>query len=207
MIGVYIQTVPGREAVLAGLEQSLQQSDVGRDYTVLQHQPGETVAEFFVRLLRTMSGSHRKLVLRLEDDALVNRHLVHNCTTWEMARQDDFGVGWLYSPPMSVLDYIYQRRVNNPWRKRLVCGCVGTLFRTADLPWIIEGCERWFAQKGGDAMDFAISSAVYDAGRLLYLHDPPIVEHRTEVKSSLGHAIWPEHSTCGTFRPEWRRST
>jgi len=202
-LATFVQTVPGRELVLAGLEQSLRESDAG-DYTVVAHPPGLTVAEFFLALLRTMATSDAELLLRLEDDALVNRHLRHNLTHWAAVAQADFGAGWVYSPALTSCDVTHGRRLQTKLRRRIIGGGVGILFRRSDMPWMIAGCERWFEEKGGDAMDYAVSDTVYRAGRQLYLHDPPLVEHRMVI-SALGHVVWPYHCTQGAFRRDWRR--
>jgi hypothetical protein len=202
-LATFVQTVPGRELVLAGLEQSLRESDVGEDYTVVEHPPGVSVAEFFLDVLRTMASSDAELLLRLEDDALVNRHLRHNLTHWAPVGDEDFGAGWIYSPALTSCDVTHKRRLRVKPRQRIIGGGVGILFRRSDMPWMIEGCERWFGEKGGDAMDYAVSDAVYRAERQLYLHDPPLVEHRI-TKSSLGHPMWPSQCTQGAFKLNWR---
>lgn len=200
----FIQTCKARrDSVCAELERSLERSDVS-SVRVMENPAGQGVADFFLDVMKEMARSSAEIVLRLEDDAQVNSHLEYNILSWQALDQDDFGVGWLYSPPFSILDYIYRMRPKVV-RKRYVCGAVGTLFRTRDLPWIIEGCEDWFGSRGGNAMDLAISAAVHDAKRLLYVHWPPIVEHRTQVKSSLGHFIRAEHCTMGMFSDSWRR--
>ena len=74
------------------------------------------------------------------------------------------------------------------------------------MDWVIEGCERWFAAHGGDAMDFAMSTAVADSGKLNHLHDPCLAEHRIRgVASTLRHIHKTSSTSAGIYREQWRR--
>jgi hypothetical protein len=206
-LGVFVQSHAGREPVLRGLRESLEASDVGTGYQVLLHPDGQTVVEHFMGVLRAMRDADTDLVLRLEDDALVNRHLAHNLTTWPAIDRPDFGAGWAMSPPLSVLDWIYRKRVHNPARKRLIPICVAVMFWRRDMDWVIEGCERWFAKHGGNAMDFAMSAAVHDAKRRNYLHDPCLADHRIHgVPSTLRHHHKSSETAAGAYRETWKRA-
>lgn len=202
----FVQTCAARKDVCSELLGSLERSDVSA-VKVLENPDGQPVAEFFLDVLREMSKSSAELVLRLEDDADVNRHLEHNVATWSATTEHSFGCGWLYSPPFSILDIIYKMRPRII-RNRYVCGAVGILFRTEDMPWVISGCEKWFRERGGDAMDLAVSATMHDTKqKMIHVHWPPIVEHRTRVRSSLGHCVRPEHSTMGVYSPDYKRVT
>ena len=206
-LGVFVQSHAGREPVLNGLRASLEASDVGTDYRVMMHPSGRTVVEHFLDVLGAMRDSDADLVLRLEDDALVNRHLRHNLTTWPAVHRPDFGAGWAMSPPLSVLDWIYRKRVHNPARKRLIPICVAVMFWRRDMDWVIDGCQRWFARHGGDAMDFAMSAAAHDAGRKNYLHDPCLADHRIlGVASTLRHNHKSSDTAAGAYRETWKRA-
>lgn len=206
-LGVFVQTHAGREPVLNGLRASLEASDVGSDYQVMVHPPGQSVVEHFFGVLAAMRDAKTDLVLRLEDDAVLNRHLRHNLTTWPAIHRPDFGAGWAMSPPLSVLDWIYRKRVHNPARKRLIPICVAVMFWRRDMDWVIAGCERWFAERGGNAMDFAMSAAVHDRGRRNYLHDPCVADHRIlGVASTLAHPHKSSSTAAGAYSPTWRRA-
>jgi len=206
-LGVFVQSHEARAPVLDGLRASLEASDVGLDYRVMLHPSGLTVAEHFLGVLGAMRDSDADLVLRLEDDALVNRHLRHNLTTWPAVHRPDFGAGWAMSPPLSIHDIIFQKRCDNPVRrKRLIPICVAVMFWRRDMDWIIAGSEKWFRERGGNAMDFALSAAVHDAAKLNYLHDPCIAEHRMQVPSTLRHTIKSHDTSRGIYREQWRRT-
>lgn len=206
-LDVFVQTHPGREPVLDGLRESLEASDVGTDYRVMIHPEGNTVVEHFLGVLTAMRDSQADLVLRLEDDSLTNRHLKHNLTTWPAIHQPDFGAGWAMSPPLSIHDIIFQKRCDNPVRrKRLIPVCVAVMFWRKDMDWVIAGCEKWFREQGGNAMDFAMSDAVASAGKLNYLHDPCLAEHRMHVPSTLAHTIKSADTARGIYKEQWRRT-
>jgi hypothetical protein len=206
-LSVFVQSHPGREPVLQGLQASLEASDVGADYRVLVHPPGRTVVEHFMDVLTVMAEARSDLVLRLEDDAVVNRHVRHNLTSWPAIERADFGAGWAMSPPLSVLDWIYRKRVRNPSVKRLIPVCAAVMFWRRDMEWVIRGCERWFVAHGGNAMDFALSATVHDAGKRNYLHDPCVADHRIlGVPSTLAHQHKSSSTAAGAYREDWKRA-
>jgi len=204
-VAVYVQSHAGRAALVEQLRLTLEASDVGTDYKVLLHPPGQPIADFFHDVLGTMGQSTADLVVRLEDDVLVNRHFRHNTLTWPALHEPSFGMGWLMSPPLGIWDVIYGKRCRNPTAQRQIPICVANVFWTRDMPWIIEGSKRWFARHGGTAMDFALSTAVVDGGRMSYLHTPCIAEHNTRAPSTLGHHHKREHTSAGLYRRDWKR--
>ncbi len=208
-VEVVVQTVAGRENVLRKTRRSIENSDIGADYQVLLQPPDATAREHFLGILDRMQTASSELVLRLEDDALVNRHILHNVRTWRAPADKRFGAGWMFGSwhllRKNPLDIIYNRRPDI-W----VTGShasVGVLLRTRDVEWIRAGCERYFAETPGPlAQDMALSDAVFKAGKMICVHNPPLVEHRLDVPSSLGHphnAL--DHSTRGLFDPAWKR--
>jgi hypothetical protein len=206
-LGIFVQSHAGREPVLNGLRSSLEASDVGIEYTVMMHPPGHTVVEHFLAVLAAMRDADTDLVLRLEDDAVVNRHVRHNLTTWPAIHRPDFGAGWAMSPPLSVLDWIYRKRVRNPSRKRLIPVCAAVMFWRRDMEWVIAGCERWFAHHGGNAMDFAMSAAVHDEKKQNYLHDPCVADHRVlGIASTLSHTHKSSSTAAGAYNQNWKRA-
>lgn len=205
-LGIFIQTHPPRAEVLKGLEESLRASDVGEQYVVCQQRPEHGAVAHFFRVLEEMRDSCADLVVRLEDDAVVGRHFRHNVTTWPALHASDFGAGWAMSPPLGYHDVIYKRRCDNPVRKRMyIPVSVAVAFWRRDMEWVIRGCHRWFDRHGGDAMDFAFCEAVRLAGKLNYLADPALAEHRINVASTMKHQHKSSSTTCGTYKPDWRR--
>ncbi len=206
-VEVFIQTLAPRAEVCRVLQDSLEASDWGSEYQLCVQRPEHDVVKHFFRVLEEMRDASADLVVRLEDDALVGKHFRHNLLTWPALHAPDFGAGWGYSPPLNVHDVYYKRRCDNPVRGRMyIPGCVAMVFWRKDMDWVIEGCRKWFEQHGGDAMDFAICEAVRLAGKLNYLADPALAEHRHQVLSALGHQHKGSTSTTlGIYRHDWKR--
>lgn len=172
--------------------------------------PSVPPRQHFLNLMQRASEAKEKLVLRLEDDAEMNRHLRHNVATWKVPGQRGFGAGWLFGPwsiyRSNIIDIIYQRKPDIWWNKRELHASVAVLMRRKDVGRFAELCAKWFeAHPGRLGQDIALSSSVWDAGKRIVIHNPPLAEHRPEP-SSLGHGFHPlYHTTRGIFDARWRR--
>lgn len=188
--------MPGRQAWPRS-RSSIEASDVGANYSLLLHPPGLTIGEHFLAVLRCALEAPSELVLRIEDDAIVNQHLVHNLWTWPAWRRDDFGAGWAFCPVAS----------SGRWANRDLHGSVGVLLKKSALPKIIERCESQLrASPGRIDQDLVLSRAVRDAGLYVHLHHPSLVEHPIDEPSSLGHVhTRVAGTTSGRFSKTWRR--
>lgn len=201
----FVQAVERRRPTAERLSAQLSASDLD-GHEVLYQLPEHKAWAHFWRVLEAMRDSDADLVIRFEEDALVGPHLKHNVTRWPVIRRKDFGCGWLYSSPASVLDYIYHRRLNNPNRKRFLDGSVAVLFWRKDLDWMIPAFREWAERyPKGYAYDFCISGVMHEQGRTLWSHDPPLVEHDSAAGSAFGHNLTPRCSTMGLARLNYRR--
>jgi len=201
----FVQAIERRRNVAERLSRMLSESDLDA-HEVLYQAPGHGPWEHFWHVLETMAASDAELVIRFEEDALAGKHLKHNCVTWPVIRRPKFGCGWLYSSPASILDYIYQQRLDNPSHKQHLDGSVAVLFWRKDLEWMIPAFRDWAKRcPWGYAYDFCISGVMREKGYELWCHDPPIVEHDRTVASGFGHNMMPECSTMGLWRPNYRR--
>jgi hypothetical protein len=140
------------------------------------------------------------LILVLEDDAFVNRHLIHNIQTWRWPYDKDFGAGWLYNPGgYAGRDTWY---TGPPaWH-----GTVAVLYPTELLPKLVE--RAWATIQTGEAWDLAISRAVMLLGKRIRVHFPALVEHQNDVPSIIqkgGNLTTSLRTSRGTFDREWRR--
>lgn len=210
-VTVVVQGAPGRERAWGRSRTSIERSDIGTEYERLVHPEGLTGMQYFLSVLRRMAEAPTPLVLRLEDDALVNTYIRHNCGTWGAVRDARFGAGWLLTPGgVPILDYIYQRHADRSerwWDREHLHASVGVLLRTETIPALVGHIEAHPRPPNGRSIgqDMALSSAVYHAGKRIALHSPSLVEHPVG-QSSLGHWAHPRHDTSnGTFRPAWRR--
>ena len=100
-VTVFVQTCPERDAHIAPTLESLRQSDA--EFKVLRQPEDQRHCRFFLDVLREMASVNTRWVIRLEDDVLVSKHLVHNFLSWPALREPDFGVGWLFTSEMVKL--------------------------------------------------------------------------------------------------------
>ena len=194
---------------------SIEASDIGKDYTVCLQREDQSCREHFMEMLSRMAECTTEMVLRLEDDVLVNRHILFNIDTWSERHQPQFGAGWAFDPggtTLSTHDRMYRRP---PSKSRWVSGSLmaysqATLFYVRDLVRIRQLCWTWFSTRGGLKVgceqDLAIAWAVNQMKRQICVHAPSLVEHRMDVKSLLDHKHVFEHGTSkGTFSVDWKR--
>lgn len=195
---VLVQSVAGR-ASWSLAQESIEASDIGKDYGVSLNPPDMTARQHFVSVLQQLSLASTPIAIRLEDDCIVNKYLLHNVLSWEDIEETDFGVGWLFSPiPFA-----------GRWPRAEFSGAIGLVFRTEHLPELVQQVEQWYEEnpskigKGHD--DLAISHAVWRAGRRIYVHDPSLVEHQWDTPSMSGNHYTVETGTTnGRFSPEWK---
>lgn len=178
---------------------SLDESDVG-PYVVSRH-PAELTAKEHWRATHELAArASSELVVVLEDDCLVNRHLAWNVGTWRWPHDADFGAGWLYNPGGGAKSDVWYRGPKE-WH-----GTVGVVYRTEELPGIIE--RAWALIQDGQAWDIAVAAAAHwspTRGKRLRIHFPALVEHLDEFPSVVGSHPSGLRTTRGTFDAEWRR--
>jgi hypothetical protein len=180
--------------------QSIRESDVG-EHLVCHHPPELTANEHWYATHEFAANAPTELVVVLEDDCLVNRHLAWNVGTWRWPHDGDFGAGWIYNPGGSAKKDVWYRGPRE-WH-----GTVGVVYRTEMLPKLIE--RAWPRIRGGEAWDIAVASAAHtgDDGRSkrIRIHYPALVEHLDEFPSVVGSAPSGKRTSRGTFDREWRR--
>lgn len=196
VISVVVQAVPNRGEAWERCRESLEASDIGR-YLRLVQPRGATIGQHFIGTLRWALDLDSQFTLRLEDDAIINQHVIHNLWTWPDIWRDDFGAGWAFSPVTNT----------GRWHKREIHGSVGVLLKKSALPQIIEHCERQLAEQPDRTdQDLMLSRAVRDSGLYVYIHHPCLVEHPIDVPSTLGHRHTKIAGTSsGRFSQSWRR--
>lgn len=216
-VTVVVQTIPGREHLLARLRENLDRSDASGSYHVLYGDCGGVVddpsavsrlrgfGEHLPALLRWLGEQPTEYAIHLEDDAIVNEHLLHNVRSWPAVRRDDFGAGWLLNTWEQRRDEQTMDWNGIAYRCGDVWCSVGLLLRT-------DQCEEWAERferlcSSGKGFDVYMSRAVRGARKLNYLHDPPIVEHDLGCGSSQRHDFLKPrtHDSGGTFSATWKR--
>lgn len=197
MISVVVQAVPDRGEAWERCRSSLEASDI-EHFWALEQPPERTIGQHFIRILKWALDSSNEFTLRLEDDAIVNQHIIHNLSTWPEIKNADFGAGWAFSPVTN----------RGKWQKRELHGSVGVLLKRSVLPRIIERCEvELNKQPDRTDQDLMLSRAIFDSGLRIYIHYPCLVEHPIDVPSTLGHKhTRAAGTTSGKFKSSWRRT-
>jgi len=206
LLTVVIQAMPGRPALQKTLA-SIRESDLPEP-TILYQPPDLTPVEFFLSVLDWMAAAPTELVLRLEDDVLVNRHILHNIQTWEAVHDPRFGLGWLYDPGGStrtVHDVMYHRASEDRWHSGPLHGAQAVLAWTRDMPTVRRQAGEYTAVHGL-VFDVALAAPLPLLGKAVCIHAPSLAEHQFG-QSTLGnyqHYIY--DTSNGTFDLDWRRS-
>lgn len=228
---VAVQTCPERRQHRLRTLQSIENSDIGTRYSLLEHplpaEPGPAlptslrllqqrairrrprlyksrrIMEHLRHVLHVMYDSGAPYSLRLEDDVLVNRNILHNLATWPALGEESFGVGWLFCSEALLKarrSVGYGRASKTPYRNsREMFASLGILFPRAVIPQVL-------GKLTGYSQDLAISRAVWDCGRRCFFHVPALVENRIRVPSARGNVADPRyHTTCGFFDKDFRR--
>jgi len=204
-IEVIVLAAPGRDEAHRRCYASIEASDIGKDYAAYENPRDVPPRTHWECVLTHAANAETEFVLVLEDDCLVNRHILHNCRTWPATRDKHFGCGFLYKPggyPQKVEGWYTQ---GTDWY-----GTVAVLYRTELLADFIDSAMKWMESHDSNAWDCAITRAVLTGGYGIRVHEPCIAEHLHDVPSAAGNVGNPEHdyyyrSSRGTFDAEWRR--
>lgn len=196
---VIVFAAPGRPEAHELCYASIRASDIGENFTISEHPPGITAAEHWKATHELAARAKGEFVIVVEDDVLVNQHILHNVETWRYKHDEKtFGAGWLYTPGgYGHRDTWYQ----GTWEWYGTCG---VLYKTSRLPFLIEKAwERM--QAHGTPWDLAMSWACHLDGRRLRVHHPALVEHLNQLPSKLGNAPGGRRDSGGTFSKDWKR--
>jgi hypothetical protein len=196
-VTVIVMAAPDRPAH-ASCFASIAESDIGPGgYTVSMH-PQELSKNDHWRATHELAAkATTELVLVLEDDVLVNRHILHNVQTWRWPLSRNFGAGWLYNAGgYSTKDVWYE----GPWE----WACTqAVLYRTEALPRLIEFAWKRMVKQPWDC---AMAWAAHQEGRKIRVHYPSLVEHLNHFPSAYGSDRGSMLRTSrGTFDAKWRR--
>lgn len=219
-IHVIVQTCPERQRYLHRTTRSIEQSDIGADYEVMEQRDAiplrrgmpkaeraehkRRVFKHFEAVLRALYESGADYGLRLEDDIRVNRHVLHNLRTWPARRREGgFGVGWLFMPEGMLGDghnVARTAKTATPYRKLgQMYGALGVLFPRDHILPVIPEVGRY-------GQDLAIGAAMHRMKKLVCFHEPSLVESDLTVPSTRGHRLDARYHQAGSnFQIDWRR--
>jgi hypothetical protein len=201
---------PGRPGI-DKVKASIEASDIGTNYQWRVQPPGMSIEEHMYDCMRAGRDTGADLVLRLEDDVLVNRHILYNLGTWKAPDDPRFGLGWAFDPGgRTGWRARFRTRLRaDRWEEGLVPFSQAVLMRPGDIEDIIVHSRRYFdtiAYYGG-AQDNALTYAVAALGKQVAVHAPSLSEHLIEqMPSQFGHRhAKPIASSNGSFDPDWKR--
>lgn len=199
MTDVVVFAAPGRNEAHRSCFASIEGSDIGKGYKLSMHPPELSKDEHWRATHELAARASSEFVLVLEDDAIVNRHILWNIETWRWKHHRDFGAGWVYNPGgYSQVDTWY--RGNRAWAMT-----VAVLYRTETLPRLID--TSWKRMVTGEPWDCAIAWAAHDGGKRIRVHFPSLAEHQNHLPSKIGNPSQsPMRTSRGTFRQDWRRA-
>ncbi len=204
---VYVMTNHGRPDLLARTLDSLRQSDVGTDFSVFSHPPRMAFLDFFVACFEAV-GTDRRYVVQIEDDVVVNQHLLHNLRNWTARRDPQFGVGYGFVSQGVAGDRGRQARsALGIYRScEFTHGSCLALVPAAEVPALCAAMRARMVPKtppqfGGDLL---LSGAVWDWSKRVYLHEPALAETDIGTSSIRCHPVTPDHAAQDNFHPRWR---
>src|SRR5690606_38757116 len=164
-------------------------------------------------------------ILRLEDDVLVNRYILHNLCTWPATQHPKFAFGTLFMPD-------YWHRTPRIFRKepdescmyrdtKEVEGAQGQFVRVSTFERYLNGVPKARRDRGlakptnHSSFDLALSRAAWAYEKRVFVHSPALVDlHQESLQSKidlpkhLGASPADPHSHYWghrAFDPEWRR--
>lgn len=206
-LAVHVLAARHRPTAHARLRASLAASDAAAAPTTWHvHPEGLDVREHLIRCYeRIAADPGGELVLVLEDDAVVGRHIAHNIQTWSEPWQPSFAAGWVYNPGgYAQRDCWFAD--GNQWY-----GTVAVVYRARTLRGLADELRLRSQQppRLGQCFDNELSCAVLHALGSIRVAYPSLVEHYDDLPSAagndraLGH---PSRTSGGTFDMEYRRS-
>lgn len=214
---------------------SIERSDIGKRFLVLTDKKDRKFPEDYGDLQHWWDLAWRdaadaarirkcSYILRLEDDILVNRHILHNVCRWRAVNSKKFGLGTLFQPdywlkhpetferdPETGLTYRNTKDVEGAQAQLIKTDLVGAL---------LEGVPRARVEKGlwqahhQPSFDWSLSRAAWALGLRVFVHEPALVNlHQGSQSSTIDlnqHRTGAIHPECEhywghrSFKPDWR---
>lgn len=200
---VWLHTWHGRDGLRDATVASVEASDAKNRFEIMRQPEGADRDDYYMRVLSDLANrADIDWMLRIEDDALVNRHLLHNVCRWKAINDPLFGAGWLSVTDDLLADHTHCG-TRNGFRTREYKECHfagGVLMRTALLKRAIPMVEERLP-----GLRFApgcgISNAVWRADKRVFFHTPAIVFIDMGVPTYHGptRSRWKQ-----PYEPDWK---
>ena len=206
-IAIFLQTCPQRRTDRLPTIESIEQSDIGTDFTLLEHPEGQDMRTFFRHVLGTMADSGADFALRLEDDVIVNRHILHNLSSWSALDDPLFGAGWLFVPEAALSVHF---KTSRGIKYRALAEMWAALAVVLPVKYV-PACLDELARSEKPDQDLILSRAVWRLGKRCFFHEPSLAENR-DPPTAFGTKYLPgtrkQHLFAGsTFSTDWKRAT
>jgi len=223
-VKIWVHTCAPRLDKLGPTIQSLDESDAKGKYEILECPAGkldaanEWWAETMLRLAsEEPEGEGPHCIVRLEDDVIVNHHLLHNVCSWPALGFADFGMGLIFNwdgqwPPRAMS----QRWTKMPHGQRDIRelqrldldlgGAQGQVFRADFIPKLVSQISNAQRKcgKGHLIFDWVLTRATRYAGRAVYSHLPSLVNGH--IGSTMGATGMSHngHFSHKTYDANWK---
>jgi hypothetical protein len=209
-IVLWVHTCPQREQNLEELKRSLSDSDVGEYEVLVCPAVGQNAIEQWNRETLRDLASRYKYVVRIEDDTVVNAHMMHNIMSWPaLSTGQDFGLGLLHLNNIYWIDSQFKYRISRDrssgslwFDAREICGGQGQIFRSEVY---LDSIYPRLPLLTGGEMDVGMTAAAYDAGLRTYVMFPDLVEQSSiAAESLLGHSHTEQFYKSNNFLPDFK---
>lgn len=209
-LGIWVNTWWKRDGVRDATLASLDASDSAGRYQVRRQTESDCCVQFFCNVMRELCETYT-WVLRIEDDVLVNRHIVHNVTTWPAPHvEPKFGMGFLSvtHPVLADKAHVgYGEKLKTPWRKhRGMHFGGGLLWKSSDFLPRIHRIQKCLCEwRPMFAAAVCPSSILFDDGLRSYFHLPSLVKIDLSIPRSrddklIGEAVYGTQPFDADFR-------
>jgi hypothetical protein len=219
----WVNTCPKRRHLCEATMESVRASDIGDSCELVEGLDGwnqkswDQLHEFILGF-----SKEADFTVRLEDDVIVNKHIMHNVQTWAAITREDFGLGWLF-----LYDGFYypKRRtltMQDGRKDLIICtelalpGSQGIVYKSSNIEQILAQimearkhkyatCDRYLPGPLNNLFDSAVSWATQLAKFWCYMHDPSLVNCHEGSRVSADGSKHEGHFANKTFDLEWKR--
>jgi hypothetical protein len=221
-IRVWVHTCEGGRKRIGPTLESLDASDLKGRYEVLDSPMGDgrTIHKWWSETMTRLATEPYKngkppcFIIRLEDDVIVNKHIMHNAASWQAIQEPNFGMGQLFNWDGDYPPRVHVSRRNH-WGSlarldKEFYGAQGQMFRgeivprvAAMFPGLVEA--RWGNQFNLDGAVVRTVCSIAEGSYVGYLHVPSLVNcHEMSCTAASGYKH-NGHFSSKTFSPDWRR--
>jgi len=191
---------PAREAVRNQTLESLRRSDLAGLMPRVRvddrngGRPKENQARNAHRLMRESLAEPYEYLLFLEDDLMVNGHLLANLRKWRLLQRGEIAMATLFNPGFRAMacDVENDALVVDPERY------YGALALVLSRPTVQYMVEHWESETG--AHDTRMGRLLARLREPVYVHTPSLVQHTGE-QSTWGNGF----ILAANFQPAWKR--